>query len=130
MGNFFTSLFNNSDDGHGRDHLFRQPRGVSEQRPPARQNERADDHPAEAFAPRPSHWNASRPSPAAVKQREINMSNPRHCETQSVPQVETKTPSSSHLGPTFRDRDAGYSAARAWFHDTRSNHRRGKTIHG
>lgn len=76
----------------------------------------------------------SRPSPAAVKQREIflwataDTARRSQCRKLKQRHPVSSVPVISVL--LSGNRDAGYSAARAWFHDTRSSHRRGKTIHG
>ena len=60
---------------------------------------------------------------------DFSMSNRRHCETQCRKLKQRHPVSSVPVISVLLsgNRDAGYSAARAWFHDTRSSHRRGSS---
>ena len=75
-----------------------------------------------------SQWNASRPSTAAVRQREMNMRQrqiPTHGETtQHQPPA-----AATGLGATYRERDEEYCQSKAWWHDTRIKHPRLKPGH-
>ena len=76
-----------------------------------------------------SQWNASKPSPAAVRQRKINMTKKPTPSgtTESVPVVRALGGSSAACADI---RDAGYSSSGAWDHNIEIKHWRGKVEYG